>query len=101
MSDNCILCGGDTEQDGFWPVELPNGTIDAGGCLGCFERQSAELWWDMVTQPPSRFRQWIKRLCKALGVPRRIINSGRHGSYAETRITRAETQGRGGREEEL
>ncbi len=27
---------------------------------------------------------WIERVYKALGVPRRIINSGRHGSYAET-----------------
>ncbi len=103
MSDNCILCGGDTEQDGLWPVELADGTIVAGGCLECFEKQSDASWWDMVSPPRSRFRQWtdtwVEMVYKVLGVPQRIINSARHGSFAEYAAKEnsrrdAETQGK-------
>lgn len=35
----CACCGGDTRQDGAWPIK------EGPGCLMCWERECAEFWW--------------------------------------------------------
>jgi len=46
MSDACPICGGDTAQDGVWPVEDEGNVVD--GCYACFQDQASDEWWAAV-----------------------------------------------------
>lgn len=39
----CLKCGGNTEQDGLWPVVIDGEIVMC--CYGCFERESWEIYW--------------------------------------------------------
>lgn len=48
----CPLCGKPNDAD--WPLRMPDGSIQVGGCQMCWEeqmcweKQCSEAWWEMV-----------------------------------------------------
>lgn len=32
-----------------WLLEMPDGTIQSGGCQECWEKEAAEKWWELYT----------------------------------------------------
>ena len=45
--ETCPICGEQTDQDGKWPIANKQDEV-VQGCYECFEKQSDEMWWDMV-----------------------------------------------------
>ena len=42
----CPLCGKPSDAD--WPLRMPDGSVQDGGCQMCWEKQCSEAWWEMV-----------------------------------------------------
>jgi hypothetical protein len=42
----CPLCKRPSDAD--WPLAMPDGSIQGGGCQECWEKQTADEWWQMV-----------------------------------------------------
>lgn len=43
----CPRCHNSTEQDGEWPIKMPDGSIKQG-CHACFEEDADEEFWELV-----------------------------------------------------
>jgi len=42
----CPWCGEPSDAD--WPLRMPDGSVQDGGCQMCWEKQCSEAWWGMA-----------------------------------------------------
>lgn len=47
MPKICPRCGELSDAD--WPLTMPDGSVQDGGCQLCWERECGETWWALVS----------------------------------------------------